>query len=285
MLIRYGLPVSRFSGAELHRLVIELAVNEASASTIWRSVPGDALKPWRQRSWIYPRDPFAEKAASALDLNRRVIYLPVQASRLNQIELYFSILQRKALNPNDLATLDALAERLLGFGEHYRQIARPFEWAFTRQDRNALLARIERHELSSPWPHNRQKLRARLLGPVGLGGDDGELGASSVLDVSRELPLEFWPPDGAALRWRWAAPRPGRAAGAATTPTRVGVPVVSVLPPRRQLADEENDSQRHEYRRDGRYRPGDRRASGRCPDVRNEGGGLDMRQIDPVHRR
>ena len=222
MPIRYGLPLSRFSGAELHRLVIEL---------------------------------------------------------------YFSILQRKALNPNDLATLDALAERLLGFAEHYRQIARPFEWAFTRQDRNALLARIERHELSSPWPHNRQKLRARLLGPVGLGGDDGELGASSVLDVSRELPLEFWPPDGAALRWRWAAPRPGRAAGAATTPTRVGVPVVSVLPPRRQLADEENDSQRHEYRRDGRYRPGDRRASGRCPDVRNEGGGLDMRQIDPVHRR
>jgi len=50
MLIRYGLPVSRFSGAELHRLVIELAVNEASASTIWRSLPGDALKPWRQRS-------------------------------------------------------------------------------------------------------------------------------------------------------------------------------------------------------------------------------------------
>ncbi|MGO9496194.1 MAG: hypothetical protein ACLQA5_05705, partial [Solirubrobacteraceae bacterium] len=47
------------------------------------------------------------------------------------------------------------------------------------------------------------------LGPLGLGDDDGRLGASSVLDVSRELPLEFWPPDGAALRWRRAAPRPG----------------------------------------------------------------------------
>jgi hypothetical protein len=50
MPIRFGLPPSRFSGAELHRLVIELAVNEASASTIWRSLHGDALTPWRQRS-------------------------------------------------------------------------------------------------------------------------------------------------------------------------------------------------------------------------------------------
>ena len=50
------------------------------------------------------------------------------------------------LTPNDLATLDALAERLLGFGEHYRQIARPFEWTFTRQDLNNLIERIERHE-------------------------------------------------------------------------------------------------------------------------------------------
>jgi hypothetical protein len=59
---------------------------------------------------------------------------------------YFSILQRKALTPNDLPTLDALAERLLGFAEHYRQIARPFQWTFTRQDLNALLQRIDRPE-------------------------------------------------------------------------------------------------------------------------------------------
>jgi hypothetical protein len=70
----------------------------------------------------------------------------VHASWLNQIELYFSIVQRKALTPNDFVALDALAERLLAFGEHYRQIARPFEWTFTRQDLDALLARIDRHE-------------------------------------------------------------------------------------------------------------------------------------------
>jgi hypothetical protein len=50
------------------------------------------------------------------------------------------------LTPNDLPSLDALAERLLGFAEHYRQIARPFEWTFTRQDLAALLHRIDRHE-------------------------------------------------------------------------------------------------------------------------------------------
>ena len=78
--------------------------------------------------------------------NARLIHLPVHASWLNQIELYFSILQRKALTPNDLATLDALAERLLAFGEHYRQIARPFQWTFTHQHLDKLLARIDAHE-------------------------------------------------------------------------------------------------------------------------------------------
>jgi hypothetical protein len=251
--------------------VIERAVTDASASTIWRWLAEDAIKPWQQRCWIYQRDPqFAPKAGRALDLyqrvfegrrlrpdeyvisadeksqlqalgrrhetvptglgrparyefeyerggtlaylaawdvhhanlfdriepttgiepfgrlveqvmstepyasaqtvywivdngsshagktsikrmqqkweNARLIHLPVHASWLNQIELYFSIVQRKALTPNDLATLDALSERLLAFGNHYRQIARPFEWTFTRQDLDTLLARINHHE-------------------------------------------------------------------------------------------------------------------------------------------
>jgi hypothetical protein len=60
--------------------------------------------------------------------NARLIHLPVQASWLSQIEPYLSIVQREAVTPNDLGTLDVLADRLLGFGEHYRQLARPFEW-------------------------------------------------------------------------------------------------------------------------------------------------------------
>ena len=61
-------------------------------------------------------------------------------------ELYFSIVQRKALTPNDFDSLDALTERLPRFAEHYRQIARPFEWTFTRADHDRLLIRINAHE-------------------------------------------------------------------------------------------------------------------------------------------
>ena len=78
--------------------------------------------------------------------NARLIHLPIHASWLNQIELYFLIVQRKALTPNDFATLDALRERLLRFGDHYRQVAKPFEWTFTRTDLERMLARIDAHE-------------------------------------------------------------------------------------------------------------------------------------------
>jgi len=267
----HGLPLSRFSRTELHRLVIERGVTEASASTIWRWLHDDALKPWQQRCWIFPRDPhFAEKAGRVLDLyqhrfegrrlrpdelvvcadeksqlqalgrrhetippapgrptlvefeyrrhgtlaylaawdvhharlfdrveaktgiepfgrlvtqvmetepyasartvfwivdngsshagqtsirrlesaydNLRLIHLPIHASWLNQIELYFSIVQRKALTPNDFHSLDALADRLLRFGDHYRQIAQPFDWTFTRADLDRVLAKIERRD-------------------------------------------------------------------------------------------------------------------------------------------
>ncbi len=267
----HGLPLSRFSRAELHRLVVQRGVTNASASTIWRWLHDDALKPWQQRSWIFIRDPaFAVKAGRVLDLyqrrfegrrlrpdeyvicadektqlqalgrrhgtlppapgrpgrfefdyqrngtlaylagwdvhhanlfdrveaktgiepfgrlveqvmsaepyasartvfwivdngsshagrasierlesayaNLRLIHLPIHASWLNQIELYFSIVQRKALTPNDFDSLDALTERLLDFSNHYRQIAQPFEWTFTRSDLDRLLDRIETHE-------------------------------------------------------------------------------------------------------------------------------------------
>jgi len=263
-----GLPLSRYSRSELHRLVLERGLSEASATTIWRWLHDDALKPWQQRSWLFVRDPaFAEKAGRVLDLyqrrfegrrlrpdeyvvcadeksqlqalgrrhacrppapgraaryefdyrrhgtvaylaawdvhhanlydrveaktgiepfgrlveqlmssepyasartvflivdngcshagqasidrlegayaNLRLIHLPIHASWLNQIELYFSIVQRKALTPNDFDSLDALSERLLTFAQHYRQIARPFEWTFDRAKLTRVLARID----------------------------------------------------------------------------------------------------------------------------------------------
>jgi hypothetical protein len=78
--------------------------------------------------------------------NLRLIHLPIHASWLNQIELYFSIVQRKALTPNDFENLDALTARLLAFEDHYRQIAQPFDWTFTRTDLDRVLQRIADRE-------------------------------------------------------------------------------------------------------------------------------------------
>jgi hypothetical protein len=266
-----GRPLGRFSRTELHRPVIERGVTDASASTLWRWLHDDAIKPWQTRSWIFPRDPaFAEKAGRVLDLyarlfegkrlrpdeyvicadeksqlqalgrrhetvpagpgrpalvefdylrggtlaylaawdvhhaklfdrvepktgiepfgqlveqvmttepyacarrvfwivdngsshagktsirrmqdnwtNAHIIHLPIHASWLNQIELYFSIVQRKALTPNDLGSLDELRARLLTLGDHYRQIARPFDRTFTRDDLDRLLDKIADRE-------------------------------------------------------------------------------------------------------------------------------------------
>lgn len=72
------------------------------------------------------------------------VHTPVHASWLNQVEIYFSILQRKALTPNDFPSLKALEERLHGFARYYESIAKPFEWKFTRRDLESLLSRIDR---------------------------------------------------------------------------------------------------------------------------------------------
>lgn len=71
------------------------------------------------------------------------VHGPVHASWLNQIEIYFSIIQRKVLTPNDFPSLDALSSRLLAFERHYESIAEPFEWKFTRRDLERLLTKLK----------------------------------------------------------------------------------------------------------------------------------------------
>lgn len=72
----------------------------------------------------------------------KVVHLPVHASWLNQIEIYFSIVQRKVLTPNDFASLAVVEERLLAFEKRFGDVARPFEWKFTRADLVALMAKL-----------------------------------------------------------------------------------------------------------------------------------------------
>jgi transposase len=268
----HGVPLSRWSAAELaDEAVTAGIVDDISASTVARWLAADAIKPWRHRSWIFPRDPdFAAKAGVVLDLYagvwqgeplgegdyvisadektsiqarcrchptlppgvarlarveheydrggaltylaaldvqhgtvigrcepstgiapfsalvkqvmtcepyasaRRVfwivdngsshrgqasadrmteawptatlVHLPTHASWLNHVEIFFSIVQRKVLTPNDFYDLADVEDRLMAFQDRYNFTARPFNWAYTRQDLDDLLKRLSAHE-------------------------------------------------------------------------------------------------------------------------------------------
>ena len=266
---RSGVPLSRWSQAALRQEVLaQGVVAVVSRTTVARWLSADALRPWRYRSWLFPRDPtFAAKAAPILDLyaghwagrplgptayvlsadektsiqarcrchptqpprpgavmqveheyarggawaylaawdvhraqlfgrcevttgiapfERLVaqvmaqapyrtatrvfwivdngsahrgtaaaarlqarwptivlVHTPLHASWLNQIEIYFSVVQRKVLTPNVFASLADLEDHLLRFQAYYVQHAQPFQWRFTRDDLLALLARLD----------------------------------------------------------------------------------------------------------------------------------------------
>jgi transposase len=82
--------------------------------------------------------------------NAHLIHLPAHASWLDQAEIYFSIVQRKALTPNDFTGLDQIRERLAAFETRYNAIASPFGWKFTRTDLDDLLHRIDAHNKIQP---------------------------------------------------------------------------------------------------------------------------------------
>jgi len=75
-----------------------------------------------------------------------LVHLPVHASWLNQIEIVFSVFQRKVLTPNDFTDLAEAQQRLLGFQARYQQTAVPFDWRFTSSDLDRLLCRLDETE-------------------------------------------------------------------------------------------------------------------------------------------
>ena len=78
--------------------------------------------------------------------NAIMIHTPLHASWLNQIEIFFSVIQKKVVTPNDFGSLGGLSATLLGFVDRYNQTARPFSWKFTASDLHHLMDRISRHE-------------------------------------------------------------------------------------------------------------------------------------------
>jgi transposase len=75
--------------------------------------------------------------------NAILVHTPIHASWLNQIEIYFSIVQRKVLTPNDFSSLSQLEQCLMDFQKRYEQTASPFQWTFTRNDLSVLLAKLQ----------------------------------------------------------------------------------------------------------------------------------------------
>ena len=105
----------------------------------------------RQVFWIVDNGSSHRGPKSTARLKKKytnlvLVHGPIHASWLNQIGIYFSILQRKALTPNDFLSLQALEERILNFQRYYEKIADPFEWKFTRKDMDRLMAKIK-----TPW--------------------------------------------------------------------------------------------------------------------------------------
>jgi len=95
------------------------------------------------------RGPAAARRLQTRFPNLVLVHGPIHASWLNQIEIYFSVLQRKVLTPNDFPSLPTLAQRILDFQRHYQRIGRPFEWRFTRTDLAALLRRLDQSLLAA----------------------------------------------------------------------------------------------------------------------------------------
>ena len=113
-----------------------------------------ALEPYRSAErlfWVVDNGSSHRGAASArrlrgVDARIILVHTPVHASWLNQVEIYFSIIQRKVLTPNDFADLEALRLRLALYEDLSNRTPKPFAWKFGRAQLVALMAKIKAHE-------------------------------------------------------------------------------------------------------------------------------------------
>jgi len=113
-----------------------------------------AVEPYRSAErlfWVVDNGSSHRGVAAArrlreVDARIVLVHTPIHASWLNQVEIYFSIIQRKVLTPNDFADLEALRLRLALYEELSNRGPRPFAWKFDRVKLTALMAKMEAHE-------------------------------------------------------------------------------------------------------------------------------------------
>lgn len=137
----------------------------ACSRSAFRNFSSASFRPARHVFWVVDNGSSHRGQASADRLRsafpQRAHDPPARAcSWLNQIEICFSVLQRKVLTPNDFTDLAEVEARLLCFQDHSKQVATPFEWKFTRAD--LLFKRIDAHEPHRPQP---DPIRVRISVP------------------------------------------------------------------------------------------------------------------------
>ena len=129
---------------DVHRAVVFGRCEPKTGKAAFGRLIDDVMRQEPYRSarrvfWIVDNGSSHRGERAAEELRQRhprivLVHTPVHASWLNQIEIYFSIIQRKVLTPNDCTSLPQLAERIHAFGRRYSALAKPFAWCFTRTD-------------------------------------------------------------------------------------------------------------------------------------------------------
>jgi hypothetical protein len=117
---------------------------------------GLAKEPYRSGTrlfWIVDngsshRGTAATQRLHQVDSRIILVHTPVHASWLNQGEIYFSIVQRKVLTPNDFADLEAIRLRLAFYEELSNPSPKPFQWQFDRTKLTTLLAKLEARQMA-----------------------------------------------------------------------------------------------------------------------------------------
>ncbi|MEU8695544.1 hypothetical protein [Streptomyces sp. NPDC048665] len=126
------------------------------------------------------------------------------------MEIYFSVVQRKVVSPNDFTDLTEVRDRLQAFEDRYNAAAQPFQWQFTTSDLDDLLARLDRHTAD----HHRASY---MINPRRTSERDhlvteraGE-GASAAMDTSVMDGVSAISADRLSTRPRGKDPAPGLA--------------------------------------------------------------------------
>jgi len=98
---------------------------------------GTTHAPKQLEGWLHEQEQACEGR-----LHFQVHWLPPNASWLDQIEIWFSVLQRKHLQPNHFVTTNALETSLSEYIAYYNHTAKPINWTYTSEKLEQKLGKL-----------------------------------------------------------------------------------------------------------------------------------------------